>query len=474
MKAFVKRHPKKLSALGFLVLAPFALHFAIVVSAREIPPAVDVPKRTLERRGDLTRFGDAYVRRRGPLLEVGLRGSPEAIGYSHSRLLYDRMVENEGILLNRFDEQIPSSLLRQVLLDLAQARYRNVDLGMSRDRVREIAAGALGFQPDPFARFFPTYQRFLYLNALYDIALSFEGSPLIGCTTFTFNGAAAEHESNASGQGAILARAFDFEVDDVFDRRKAVFLVREDGKIPFASVAWPGLVGVVSGMNAEGLAVVVHGGRAGEPRTEGEPVVHGLRRVLSEARDLGEAVVLLRQRSPLVSHLLVIADAAGRTAAIERVPGAEPYVRALPSAAAVTNHFEGPFASDPKNLRVLEKTSTRARRDRGDELVQRLMGPVGPAQAVSMLRDRKGVNGQKLELGDRRAIDALIATHGVVMQTAERMLWVSESPHLLGRFVRFDLARLLAPDYDPAASDSLSTLPADPLLESEEYKKLER
>ena len=472
MMGFVKRHPKKLGALTFLLLTPLALHFAIVASARETPPEVDVPKRTLEQRGDLTRFGDAYVRERGPLLEVGLRGNPETIGYSHSRLLYDKMVENEGILLHRFDAQVPSSLLRQVLLDLAQARYRNVDLGMSPERVREIAAGALGFQPDPFARLFPTYQRFLYLNALYDIALSFEGSPLIGCTTFTFTGASADHESSPSSQGAILARAFDFEVDDVFDRRKAIFLVREDGKIPFASVAWPGLVGVVSGMNAEGLAVVVHGGRAGEPRAEGEPVVHALRRVLSDARDVPEAIARLRERSPLVSHLIVLADAAGRTVAVERVPGAEPHVRELPSAAAVTNHFEGPFASDPKNLRVLEKTSTRDRRERGDELVHSLKEPVGPARAVAMLRDRQGAKGQKLELGDRRAIDALIATHGVVMQTAERLLWVSESPHLLGRFVRFDLTRLLAPDYDPAASDSLATLPADPLLESAEYKKL--
>jgi hypothetical protein len=199
-----------------------------------------------------------------------------------------------------------------------------------------------------------------------------------------------------------------------------------------------------------------------------------LRRVLSEARDVGEAVALLRQRSPLVSHLIVVADAAGRTAAVERIPGAEPHVRELPSAAAVTNHFEGPFASDPKNLRVLENTSTRARRDRGDELVQSSKEPVDPARAVAMLRDRQGAKGQKLALGDRRAIDALIATHGVVMQTAERLLWVSESPHLLGRFVRFDLTRLFAPDYDPAASDSLATLPADPLLESEQYKKLKR
>ena len=122
MMGFVKRHPKKLSALLSVAIAPLALHYAIVARARETPPAVSVPQRTLEQKGELTRFGDSYVRERGPLLEVGLRGTPDTIGYSHSRLLYDKMVENEGILLHRFDQEVPSSLLRQLLLDLAQAR----------------------------------------------------------------------------------------------------------------------------------------------------------------------------------------------------------------------------------------------------------------------------------------------------------------------------------------------------------------
>ena len=464
MKALSKRHRKKVLALACLSALPFALHCTAVESGRETPPAVRIPAGQVERPApELATFGDSYVRTRGALLEVGLRGTPEVIGYSHSRLLYPAMVENEGILLARFDDQVPSRLLKTVLLDLAQLRYRNVDRGLSPERLQEIAAGALGFQPDPYEDLFPTYQRFLYLNALYDIALSFEESPLIGCTSFTFKGAAA------AGGGAILARAFDFEVDDIFDRKKAVFFVREEGKIPFASVAWPGLVGVVSGMNSEGLAVVVHGARAGEPRTEGEPVVHSLRRILSDARDVREALVKLEARPPLVSHLLVLADRSGETVAVERVPGAPSHVRRLPPAAVVTNHLEGPSAGDPKNQRVRERTSTLSRRDRGDELVQGVTG-VNVERAVSFLRDREGARGEKLPLGDRRAIDALIATHGVVMQTEERALWVSEAPHLLGRFVRFDLTRMLAPDYDPREPTDLPTLPADPLLDDAEFR----
>jgi isopenicillin-N N-acyltransferase like protein len=454
------------AVLACCALALLAFHVVVGRAARLVPPAISLPSAEVTTTGGLRRFGDAYARNTGSILQVGLAGVPETIGYSQARLLYPEMVENEGILLGRFEDQVPMQAARSFLLDLAQLRYRHVDQEMGSERLREIAAGARAFQPDPYANVFPTFQRFVYLNALYDISLSFEGSPLIGCTTFTFDGAAT---SDGSG---VLARAFDFEVDDIFDRRKAVFLVREKGKIPFASVAWPGLIGVVSGMNLEGVAVVVHGGRAREPRAVGEPVVHALRRVLSEARTTEDAARLLAERGPMVSHIVIVTDANGHSAAIERAPGAKDSLRRLPARAATTNHFESALRDDPKNLRVRASTSTLPRRARADTLLRDLPEntPITPLAAARLLRDRDAADGSELPLGDRRAINALIATHGVIMQTGPRVLWVSESPHLLGRFRAFDLRRLLAPDYDPANdTEEGEALPEDPLLTSGDY-----
>ena len=288
--SFWRRHWGKLT-LATLLGSLGALHLGVAARARLTPPAVSLPQgEPTHPTRTLRRFGESYALTRGKILEVGLRGKPEQIGFEHARLLYPEMVQNEGILLGRFQQQVSNPVLRNVLLDLAELRYAHVDRGMSLARRTEIAAGARGFSPDPYAGIFPTYQRFVYLNALYDMALSFEHSPLIGCTTFTFGGDALD------GGGGILARAFDFEVDEVFDDHKAVFFVREDGQIPFASVAWPGLVGVVSGMNADGVAIVVHGARGGQPQAEGEPVVHALRRVLSTAHDTEEALTALAAR----------------------------------------------------------------------------------------------------------------------------------------------------------------------------------
>jgi isopenicillin-N N-acyltransferase-like protein len=463
------RHWGKLSLLvTFGVFT--SLHLWIGARAQLTPPSINTPPgEPTHPSPTLRRFGDSYALSRGKILEVGLRGKPEQIGFEHARLLYPEMVENEGILLGRFQQQVSNSVFRHVLLDLAELRYAHVDRGMSLARRTEIAAGARGFQPDPYSGIFPTYQRFVYLNALYDMALSFEHSPLIGCTTITFGGDELE------GGGGILARAFDFEVDEVFDRHKAVFLVREEGQIPFASVAWPGLVGVVSGMNAEGVAIVVHGARGGAPQAEGEPVVHALRRVLSTAHSTDEAIHALAEQPPMVSHIVILNDASGRSAAVERVPGKPDFVRFLAAKAVTTNHFEGPSAQDPKNLSVRAKTSTLPRRTRGDELLSeipdRVSTPDAVRDAIAMLRDREGPGNARLSLGDRSAINALIATHGVVMDTKQRILWVSESPHLLGRFVAFDLKRELAPDYDPERASELESIAEDPLLTSGDYAR---
>lgn len=462
--------PPLLGLTALVLAAPLVAHVAIGRLARMTPPTVErAPGELVTLGGELRVFGASYARRRGALLEVRLVGDPTAIGAAHGRLLYPEMVENEGILLRRFNEQVASWPLRMVLLDVAQYRYRGLDAQLSNARRFELASTAVAFQPDPYAQVFPTYQRHVYLNALYDIALSFEHSPLVGCTTFVLSGA------DVAGGDTLLARAFDFEVDDIFDRGKAVFLVREAGQIPFASVAWPGLVGVMSGMNAEGVAVVVHGGRAGAPRVTGEPVLHGLRRVLATAHDAEEAVAALAAEDVMVSHIVVLADARGRAAAVERVPGMAPHVRWLPRRAVVTNHLEGPAAGDEKNQRVMAATTSVARRQRGDELVAALEPPLAVDDAVALLRDRRGVGGAELPPGDRRAIDALIATHGVVMNTRQRVLWVSEGPHLLGRFVAFDLRRLLAEQYAPEHDERpLVTLPADPWLTGGDYERWRR
>jgi isopenicillin-N N-acyltransferase like protein len=467
---FVRRHKKKLAAVATLLLAGPVAHVTIVVLTPMPPPAVALPEDSPTDGPDgIRRMGASYTRSREGLREVYLEGSPERIGASHVRLLRDRMVANEAELWGTFAHVVPFAPARTLLTDLGRARYHHVDRGFPEARRREVAAEARAFAPDPFEDRMPTYQRMVFLHALYDIALGFEHSPLLGCSSFGLG-----PDATADGH-PLLARAFDFEAGDIFDRDKAVFFVRGEGVLPFASVAWPGLVGVMSGMNLEGVAVVVHGGRARDVETTGEPVIFMLREVLERAHDVAEAVLILRAQSVMASHIVFVGDARGRFAIVERAPGAEATVRDTfpdPARVAVTNHFEGPLASDEKNQAIRAHTTTLPRRARLDEMLAKVLPKDGTVErAVSMLRDHDCAGGEKCELGDRRSIDALIATHGVVCDLQDRVLWVSAGPHLSGKFVRFDLKQVFATGHDPATDPPAVTLPEDPLLFDGRYEK---
>lgn len=464
---FARRHKKKLIALAVLVGAPLGAHVVVGQVTKLTPPAISPVALTLTETDGVRRAGRGWSTIRGVRI-AHLAGTPEEIGTEHTTLLRDRMVANEEVMWTGFRDVVPFGPARALMFDAGRYRYRHVDEGFPEARRREVAAEAQAFAPDPFASHMPTYPRMVFLHALYDIALSFEHSPLLGCTAFGLG-----PEATADGH-SLFARAFDFEAADVFDRDKAVFVVREDGKIPFASVAWPGLVGVVTGMNAEGVAVAVNGGRAREPSTTGMPVAFSLRETLEGAHDTNEAVAILSRQSVMVSHLVFVGDAKGHFVVVERAPGVPAYVRegTDPARVAVTNHFEGPLGGDERDVRVRETTTTIPRRARADELVAAVTPrSADVTRAVTMLRDHGCASGTTCQLGDRRTIDAFIATHGVVFDLTAKQAWVSEGPHLSGAFVKIDLATIVSTKEGRVPTVELETIPADAVLSDGRYEE---
>ena len=77
-----------------------------------------------------------------------------------------------------------------------------------------------------------------------------------------------------------------------------------------------------------------------------------------------------------------------------------------------------------------------------------------------------GLGDQPLGLGNRNALDALIATHSVVVDATDLILWVGIGPHALGRYVGFDLRRELLGQDRPQPPE----LPEDPIQHSEDFR----
>src|SRR3954470_12153812 len=122
-----------------------------------------------------------------------------------------------------------------------------------------------------------------------------------------------------------------------------VTVYRPKGKLAFASVGFPGLVGGLSGMNEAGLALgvlEVNDVKSGETPfdAKGVPYALCLRRVLEKAKTIDEAVNVLKAMRPTPCINVAVAARDG-VAVLEVTPGKVIRRRAERGVLAATNHF---------------------------------------------------------------------------------------------------------------------------------------
>jgi tetratricopeptide (TPR) repeat protein len=159
----------------------------------------------------------------------------------------------------------------------------------------------------------------------------------------------------------------------------------------------------------------------------------------------------------------------GEAAVIERSPTRTEVRRAgagRGDTVLLTNHaLTPPFERDAENDRLKRYLTSGARYRRLDELVKAARGKLDPRKVLEILRDKRGPGGEALGLGNRNALDAIIATHSVIVDASSLILWVGEGPHLLGKYRAFDLRRELLGEDRLQPAD----LPEDPIRQTEEF-----
>jgi tetratricopeptide (TPR) repeat protein len=197
-----------------------------------------------------------------------------------------------------------------------------------------------------------------------------------------------------------------------------------------------------------------------------------LRKILEEASDIKEAIAIIKRHQVMVAEAILIADGKVPEAAVlELSPKMVVVRRASNNLIGVANHLlDSKYSGDASNNWLRRYTTSEARYQRVMELLRRYRGRLDIRTAAMILRNRAGLNDQPLALGNRNAIDALIATHGVLLDLDDMILWVSKGPHLLGAFTPIDLKPLFAIPTNSIPSQP-ETIPPDPLLDSPELKR---
>lgn len=260
-------------------------------------------------------------------------------------------------------------------------------------------------------------------------------------------------------------------LDDGGDAEIPVLTIAHpEGRIAWAGVGWPGQLGVVTGVNAQGIAVMVDPVRTSDvrPTRTARPVALLARTVLEQAKTLDEAVKLIETTPTLGAAVIVVIDGtSGTWVLVERTPSKAIIERNPKSSALGDVLTTNALSSDPENDRARRMLATQQRVDRAAKLVKNPLPDVAAMAAI--LRDQRGLDETARPAGHRGVIDDGRAVHTVILDPSSLELWIAD-PRAGGRMRAFDLRHELRGEGDRAAPSA--DIAADPALDPDRLPNL--
>ncbi len=283
----------------FVTLLPYSPYVVLDPIPRGYEENAEAPGGKLERLQGLpiaTFWGDAG-----------------ALGEAHGRLLGEQVRILVNAYLPRYFE------LDEARLQHARETAKTFEASLPHDVLAEMHALADAAEV--------SYDDILLANSFLDL------DPSALCSTF-FVGAGRTQQTVP-----LLGRTLDFPAYGLAGRYDLLLHVRKSGKVPFVAIGWPGMVGVVSGMNAAGLAVTMNISYTGNQIPGGYPVTLLVRRILEEAETLDAALQILGNNGPASSINLTMVDRRGRATIGEVSPNFTRFRYPVQDALYATNYF---------------------------------------------------------------------------------------------------------------------------------------
>jgi isopenicillin-N N-acyltransferase-like protein len=438
------------------------------------PEDVEVGAHELvvDETGRRVDFGRSWLARRGGLWVLHFEGSPTDIGDAHGHLA-GRLFRNIDAHINAMLEQRYSGVIEsRAELMLLRWDYRTADKPLEDAHRRELSALAAALPDDGEGELRPYHRLFLY-QCFFDLTQRLQDVFVEGSM---FAVAPRPASGGLEAGNLIIGRTLSIDFGPEFEADRTIAFYYPDGKYPFVSIGWAGLVGVVTGINARGIFVAANPARTDEAREDkAVPLPLVLRRILEEADTLEQAVAILDEAELRSSGVVLIGDGVQRKAVVmEATPrsGSGEDARLIrgddEQVVWATDHMvREVFEADAHNERIRRTTSSGYRYDRLAELLA-APGNFTPEDAVAVLRDRNGIDNIELGLGNRNALENLHTTQSIVVDATSMVMWVAEGPSTLGRYRAFDLRHLLGRQGSRPAP--LEDFAADRLLYSEEYR----
>lgn len=446
---------------GVIVIAMIGVAVIVAWFIYRRTVAYDVPPG--DARGEITwtppasgaapsvTFGRASLTWLGGIAVLHVAGDPHEIGASHGRLL--------APWLRPFAAAAAPSIAGTVSDDgwfgatthamrLAW-RWRFIDDGLTEPDRRMVAGLVRGAAASGVAL---GYDEMLRAQALLDVGAPSPRSDQAEQRAIAHGliliGAQAQMPSRVWIGRALALPGLDDGGDAAIP---VVTIARPEGRIAWAGVAWPGELGAVTGINAEGIAVLVDPARTVDVRVTrtARPITQLARSVLEQARTLDEAIKLIESSPTLGAAVFAVVDGtSGKWVQVERTPSKAIVERSPRSPALGDVLTTNALSGDPENDRARRMLPVQSRVERAAKL---LRAPLPDAATMAaILRDRRAPDDALRPPGHRGAIADGRAVHIAVLDPASLSLWVAD-PHAGGRMRALDLRHELRDEGDRAA-----------------------
>ena len=433
----------------------------------------EIPVRTQLNDSTFVLDDNFLTKNRQGQWELYVDGNPYELGLKIGSLTQELFHKQEQMFVDKIDSLIPSKgkqkLLRKFLAWFNRKMYRNID-----EQYKAEIYGMAQYASKDFDYIAKPYQRVMYFHGAHDIGHALQDLALVGCSSF-----AAWGDHTKDGK-MIIGRNFDFYVGDEFAKNKIIAFVAPDDGHKFMSVTWGGFIGVLSGMNDQGLTVTINAGKSDFPLVAKTPISLVTREILQYASTIDEAIAIAKKREVFVSESIFVGSAKDKRAAVIEVSPNNFGVYEVENSDQLicSNHFQSAaYAKDKKNQKHILESHSQYRYERMEELLDE-QPKITPKIVVDILRDKRGLDDKRIGYGNEKALNQLLAHHGIVFQPEDLKVWVSSNPYQLGEFVAYDLNEIFnETDADvgmKSMSEAKLNIAKDPFLNTLAYRHYQR
>lgn len=459
--------------LVFLVLLiGFAIYFiiAIQISEPEIANNSALKKERTQYGSNFYKIENNFLNKnKHGLWELYVEGDGFERGAANGHLTKELANYQEEAFFKQIQLLIPDLNYLKFLKYFVAYFNRHLPDHIT-DEYKEEIYGISRFASDKYDFVGPKYHRILNYHGAHDIGHALQDKNMtVGCTSF-----GVWNDKSEDGE-LLIARNFDFYSGDEFAENKIIQFTNPKRGYKFATITWAGFIGAASGMNDQGITVTINAAKSSIPTDAATPIALLAREILQFSKNISDAIEIAKKRDVFVSESILIGSANDNKAIIiEKTPEGMDIYDAGTNEILCSNHYQGgKFANEYTNLKNQIESSSLYRKVRLKQLL-RDHKKINYVEAATILRNQSGINEKNIGLGNEKAMNQLIAHHGVIFKPKSRLMWVSTNPYQCGKFVCYNLNVVFekasqTDSHTELFIDSL-TIPTDPFIYTKQYQ----